>query len=55
MFSIKKNKIPLTIAFLVCFLVITITFNANNDVIPASGGGDGRATIVIDAGHGAYG
>ena len=50
--DIRKNKLPLTIAFLVCFLVITLTFNANNVTIPTGSGNDGRPTIVLDAGHG---
>ncbi|MCL2036360.1 MAG: N-acetylmuramoyl-L-alanine amidase [Oscillospiraceae bacterium] len=51
--DIRKNKLPLTIAFLVCFLVITLTFNANNASIPTSiTGGDSRMTIILDAGHG---
>ncbi|MCL1903591.1 MAG: N-acetylmuramoyl-L-alanine amidase [Oscillospiraceae bacterium] len=51
--NIRKNKLPLTIAFLVCFLVITLTFNANNAVVPAGNGADdGRLIIVLDAGHG---
>jgi N-acetylmuramoyl-L-alanine amidase len=49
---IRKNKLPLTIAFLVCFLVITLTFNANNTTVPASSDGDGRVSIILDAGHG---
>jgi len=49
----KKNKLPLTIAFLVCFLVITLTFNANNIAVPTgSGVDDGQRTIILDAGHG---
>jgi len=51
-FDIRKNKLPLTIAFLVCFLVITLTFNANNMTAPVSGGKDSRTTIILDAGHG---
>jgi N-acetylmuramoyl-L-alanine amidase len=51
---IKRNKLPLTIAFLVCFLVITLTFNANNVYIPATGSEDktGKPAIILDAGHG---
>ncbi|MCL2071397.1 MAG: N-acetylmuramoyl-L-alanine amidase [Oscillospiraceae bacterium] len=51
--DIRKNKLPLTIAFLVCFLVITLTFNANNVAVPAVRGvDDGQITIILDAGHG---
>ncbi|MCL1866705.1 MAG: hypothetical protein FWF82_04780 [Oscillospiraceae bacterium] len=50
---IRKNKFPITIAFLVCFLIITLTFNANNVGVPASGNADNRPSIVLDAGHGA--
>ncbi|MCL1789039.1 MAG: N-acetylmuramoyl-L-alanine amidase [Oscillospiraceae bacterium] len=51
--NIRKNKLPLTIAFLVCFLVITLTFNANNAVVPVGKGiDDGRLIIILDAGHG---
>ena len=53
-FDIKKNKLPITIAFLVCFLVITLTFNANNMSVPAGSDLGERMTIVLDAGHGAY-
>lgn len=51
---IKKNKLPLTIAVLVCFLVITLTFNANNATITADSdnAADSRRVIVLDAGHG---
>ena len=51
--DIKKNKLPISIAFLVCFLVITLTFNANNTVMPASSNvNSDRTTIILDAGHG---
>jgi N-acetylmuramoyl-L-alanine amidase len=49
---VAKNKLPLTIAFLVCFLVITLTFNANNASVPAGGGSNSQLTIILDAGHG---
>lgn len=53
MARIRENKLPLTISFLICFLVITLTFNANNAAIPVGGGDDdSRKTIVLDAGHG---
>jgi N-acetylmuramoyl-L-alanine amidase CwlD len=51
-FMVRRNKLPLTIAFLVCFLVITLTFNANNMTVPAGGGVEGRPVIILDAGHG---
>jgi len=51
-FDIKKNRLPITIAFLVCFLVITLTFNANNASVRSSGNDDGRTVIILDAGHG---
>ena len=51
-FDIKKNKLPITIAFLVCFLVITLTFNANNASMRTSGTDNERMVIILDAGHG---
>ena len=65
--DIRKNKLPITIAFLVCFLVITLTFNANNSPVqqgrqaqpadisvgsPNSSSLLAARTIVLDAGHG---
>ncbi|MCL2634015.1 MAG: N-acetylmuramoyl-L-alanine amidase [Oscillospiraceae bacterium] len=50
--DIRKNKLPLTLAFLVCFLVIAFTFNVNNPTVPVNAGADGRMTIILDAGHG---
>jgi len=53
--DIRKNKLPLTMAFLVCFLVISLTFNANNATVSTGTGGgsaSGKMTIVLDAGHG---
>jgi len=53
--DIRKNKLPLTMAFLVCFLVISLTFNANKTSVSTStesAGDNGRITIVLDAGHG---
>jgi len=56
--NIRKNKLPLTMAFLVCFLVISLTFNVNNATVSTGSGGGanagGKITIVLDAGHGAY-
>jgi len=54
---IKHNKIPLTIATLVCFLIVALMFNAGdnvreNRVITADLGVDNRPVIVLDAGHG---
>jgi len=52
--DIRKNKLPLTMAFLVCFLVITLTFNANSPPVSTSTGtgANGKITIILDAGHG---
>jgi N-acetylmuramoyl-L-alanine amidase len=49
---IKNHKLPLTIATLVCFLVITLTFNASREAAPAGASEDPRMTIILDAGHG---
>jgi hypothetical protein len=52
---IRNNKVPITIAFLVCFLIITLTFNANNVYVGEAGlAGVNSLTIILDAGHGAY-
>jgi N-acetylmuramoyl-L-alanine amidase len=50
--NIRKNKLPISIACLVCFLVITLLFNANNEVVPAETVNSSRMTIILDAGHG---
>jgi len=51
---VRRNKLPITIAFLVCFLVITLTFNANNSSMLITSEDAVRRVIVLDAGHGAY-
>jgi len=51
----KRNlKIPLTFAFLACFVIVAVTANSRVTSLPATAGADGRPVIVIDAGHGAY-
>jgi N-acetylmuramoyl-L-alanine amidase len=45
-------KIPLTFAFLVCFVVVAITANSRSTSVPVIAGANGRPVVVIDAGHG---
>jgi hypothetical protein len=45
-------KIPLTFAFLVCFVVVALTANNRNTSVPVIAGANGRPVVVIDAGHG---
>jgi len=50
--NMKNLKIPLTLAFLVCFVIVALTANNRPASIPAIAGVNGRPIIVIDAGHG---
>ncbi|MCL2108871.1 MAG: N-acetylmuramoyl-L-alanine amidase [Oscillospiraceae bacterium] len=48
----RNLKLPLTFAFLACFVIVALTANNRNASLPAGAGTDGRPIIVIDAGHG---
>ena len=48
----RNLKLPLTFAFLACFVIIALTANNRTASVPAVGGANGRPVIVIDAGHG---
>lgn len=48
-----KLGLPLTFAFLACFLVLAFTVNYRSASVPAAAGANGRQVIVLDAGHGA--
>jgi N-acetylmuramoyl-L-alanine amidase len=52
--SIKSLKVPLTLAFLACFVIVAVTANNRANSVLAVAGADGRPVVVIDAGHGAY-
>jgi N-acetylmuramoyl-L-alanine amidase len=50
--SAGNLKVPLTLAFLVCFVIVAVTANNRAVSVPAGTVVDGRPVIVIDAGHG---
>jgi len=50
--STRSLKVPLTLAFLVCFVIVAMTANNRAGSVPAAAGADGKPVIVIDAGHG---
>ncbi|MDR2532765.1 MAG: N-acetylmuramoyl-L-alanine amidase [Oscillospiraceae bacterium] len=51
--STGNLKLPLTLAFLVCFVIVALTANSRAPSIPATAGvNSARPIIVIDAGHG---
>ena len=52
--STRDLKIPLTFAFLACFVIVALTANNRANSIPVAVGinDGGRPMIVIDAGHG---
>jgi N-acetylmuramoyl-L-alanine amidase len=50
--STKNLKIPLTFAFLACFVIVAMTANNRVVSVPAIAGVNDRPIIVIDAGHG---
>ncbi|MCL2698027.1 MAG: hypothetical protein FWE74_08095 [Oscillospiraceae bacterium] len=52
--STKSLKVPLTLAFLICFVIVAMTANNRAVSIPTGAEAGGRPVIVIDAGHGAY-
>ncbi|MCL2638042.1 MAG: hypothetical protein FWD48_06675 [Oscillospiraceae bacterium] len=45
-------KVPLTLAFLVCFVIVAMTANNRAVSVPAGTEAAGKAVVVIDAGHG---
>lgn len=47
-----KMKLPLTLGFLACFLVLAFTVNYRGASVPAAAGANGNMVIVLDAGHG---
>jgi N-acetylmuramoyl-L-alanine amidase len=50
----RNLKMPLTLAFLACFVVVALTANNRAGSVPAAAGinDGGRRVIVLDAGHG---
>jgi N-acetylmuramoyl-L-alanine amidase len=52
--SARNLKVPLTLAFLVCFVIVAMTANNRAVSVPAGteAGAGGRPVVVIDAGHG---
>ena len=49
----RNLKLPLTFAFLACFVIVALTANNRVASVPAAAGANGRPVIVLDAGHGA--
>ena len=48
----KTLKIPLTFAFLACFVIVALTANTRVVFVPVAAGASGRPIVLIDAGHG---
>ncbi|MCL2078202.1 MAG: hypothetical protein FWH08_07360 [Oscillospiraceae bacterium] len=49
----RNLKMPLTFAFLACFVIVALMANNSTSSVPATAGANGKAIIILDAGHGA--
>jgi len=50
--NMRNLKLPLTFAFLACFVIVALTANNRTASVPAVAGANGKPVIVLDAGHG---
>lgn len=50
--NINRLRLPFSIAFLACFLVLAFTINYRSVSVPATAGANGRQVVILDAGHG---